>query len=174
MKEQPHVESPGRKEWRSLLGIVVVGLLLLGVFAALAVVAMRKYLTFQPTAEASNTIGRITVQVVAHYEQTHTLCASASSPVPASIDAIRGRKYIAKTAEWAVDAPRNAGFACLGFAQLFPQNYQYDYRSDGTSFIVTAKGDLDADGKLAEFSQTGRIENGKLVLEDLKSPDLEH
>lgn len=143
------------------------GVLLLAGLMAVGVLGVREYLAGPPTAEATITVQDITRHVVAHFEETHALCPSASAPIPASTAAITGVKYIASAAEWKVDAPRGAGFACLKFEQYQPQYYQYDYRSDGRNFTITARGDLDADGELAVFSQRGRIEGAKLVLDPL-------
>lgn len=68
------------------------------------------------------------------------------------------------------------GFACqstetdwapwqpLGFAIEERFRFQYTYRStDGQSFVATAIGDLDCDGKKIVYKLVGKIENGAVT-----------
>jgi type IV pilus assembly protein PilA len=139
---------------------------------------VRKYVAAAKQAEARNSLGAIAKDAAAAYEARasagpggHALCPSASRSVPASAALIRGTKYMSTPAEWAVDAPRNAGFACLQFSMDLPQYYMYSYRasgrgSPGDSFEARAKGDLNADGILSTFTVTGRVQpDGALAVE---------
>jgi type IV pilus assembly protein PilA len=155
--------------------LVVLGgvLVVLPVFATLAIYGLRKYIANAKTAEARNAVGQIAKDAMAAYEGApgttgHALCASASQSVPKSADSIRGAKYQSAQGDWEVDARRNAGFACLRFSMDQPQYYMYSYRavgrsSPGDSFVATANGDLNGDGVLSTFSLTGHVQPGGVV-----------
>jgi type IV pilus assembly protein PilA len=152
----------------------------------LGLYAVRRYLAQAKTAEARNSLGAISQGAVAAYEKESTagsiltggsssgymrsLCASASTTVPADPSAIRGKKYQSSPAEWNVDAsqPPVKGFACLRFGMEQPQYFMYGYTitgtggADGDSFTGVANGDLNGDGVLSTFSITGRIQSGAL------------
>jgi type IV pilus assembly protein PilA len=158
-----------------VLGVFAV---LVPVFAVLAIYGVRKYIAHAKTAEARNSIAQIAKDAVAAYESqtgtartgpaARTLCASASRPVPESARYIRGAKYQSAAGDWSIDAPRNAGFACLKFSLDQPQYYMYSYsasaRSSGRdSFEAKANGDLNGDGVLSTFSLTGHIQPGGAI-----------
>jgi type IV pilus assembly protein PilA len=148
-----------------------------GVLASLAIYGVRKYIANAKTAEARNTVGQLAKDAAAAYETERTtahggsarrLCASASRPVPASMSSVKGMKYQSAADEWAVDAPRNAGFACLRFSMNMPQYYRYTYRatggsSPGDSFEALAEGDLNGDGVTSEFRLAGTLGNDKAL-----------
>jgi len=125
------------------------------------------YLRSAKTSEPRNELGLIGKLALEAYERDGHLCASASAPVPRSLVAVRARNYQSPAAEWSVDAPANAGFACLGFEMPGPQYYQYDYRvgADGKTFTATARGDLDGDGRPSIFRLEGKIVVGKLEID---------
>jgi type IV pilus assembly protein PilA len=142
-----------------------------GVLASLAIFGVRKYLANAKTAEARNTVNQLGRDAAAAYEteratshggNVRRLCASASQPVPVSMTSVKGMKYQSSPNDWAVDAPRNAGFACLKFAMNMPQYYRYTYRakggsSPGDAFEALAEGDLNGDGITSEFRLDGTI-----------------
>jgi type IV pilus assembly protein PilA len=148
-----------------------------GVLTVLAVYGVRKYIAAAKQMEARNAVAQIAKDAAAEYQERqpgapggHGLCASASRSVPASAAKIRGAKYQSDESEWMVDAPRNAGFACLKFSMNQPQYYMYSYRasgkaSPGDSFTATANGDLNGDGVLSTFTASGRVQpNGALEI----------
>jgi len=112
-------------------------------------------------AEASNELGQIAKRAVETYEPLRGFCPSASRAVPADIKWIRGHKYQSDANEWTVDAPKLAGFACLGISMEQPQYYQYLYEAaaDGRSFRAIAHGDLNGDGVLSTYAIRGWVEN---------------
>jgi type II secretory pathway pseudopilin PulG len=156
-------------------------LVILGVVSSLAIYGFRRYLAAAKSAEARASVARMAKDAATAYERervdgvttetpvpSHRLCASASKPVPASLDQVSGRKYRSSPSEWQVDASRNAGFACLGFSMSDAQYYQYMYEMNGTgedasSFSAIAKGDLNGDGIASYFCVTGRVELGERV-----------
>jgi type IV pilus assembly protein PilA len=155
-----------------VLFVVLAGLVVIvPVFATLAIYGVRKYIATAKTAEARNSIGQIAKDAAAAYGGAHALCASASRPVPEGIRYVSGAKYQSAPGDWTVDAARNAGFACLKFSLDSPQYYMYSYRavgrsSPGDSFEATAQGDLNGDGVLSTFTVKGHIEPGGAIAID--------
>ena len=155
-----------------LVVMFAVGIPALGVFAVLGVFGVRKYIANAKTAEARNTLGQLAKDVVVAYEGGNAgslnaprrLCPSATAPVPANERMVSGRKYQSMPSEWHADKVTNAGFACLKFEMMSPQYFQYRYQSTGTGFIVTARGDLNGDGKFSTFAITGILVGDRLVV----------
>ena len=136
----------------------------IGILAVLAIFGVRKYIVAAKQVEARNSLQAIGVRATAAYERDHKLCASATAPVPEGVP--RGMKYQSATADWARDEGQHAGFSCLQFEMLTPQYYQYDYEAAATSFIATARGDLNADGNVSLFQLRGDAVLGSTSLEE--------
>lgn len=156
----------------AILGFVVM---FGGVLAVLAISGMRRYLANAKTAEARSSLAVIArdASMAFEREQTtrsgatvHRLCASASRSVPDSVVQVSGKKYVSSAADWQVDAPRHAGFACLGFSYASPQYYMYTYRAHGDGFEATAVGDLNGDGKTSLFKISGTVTGAGTVAID--------
>ena len=162
----PAPRSSGIAGW--LIGLLVTLFLLvfvIGVLAILAIFGVRRYIAASKTAEALNGVGSIARDAESGYATKSTLCKSASSPVPASMAAIAGRKYMSNPSEWTSD-PADTGFTCLGYEMSWPQYYQYDYKQlSPDAFVALAHGDLDGDGVSSEFSENGRVLGGAVVLD---------
>jgi type IV pilus assembly protein PilA len=149
-----------------LLAVLGVVLLIVAVLGVLAYVGVRKYVAASKSAEAMVSINQMALDVDHAFAEDATLCDSASSPVPASISAVAGKKYMSTPAEWEVDKGKHAGFDCIKFSMMDPQYYQYDYKRTGpTGFTVFARGDLDGNGVTSEFSKSGRVAGGFLVMD---------
>ena len=164
---------------------------IIGVLAALAIYGVRRYLASAKTSEAKNTIGAISRNAQAAFERenapaeelaegatsanaSHTLCASAVA-VPATVPA--GKKYQPTTTN-NTDFDKGdmtSGWKCLKFSMSQPIYYQYQYTKDSiatgstnpasctaTCYEAMARGDLDGDAAISQFSQTGKIANGEL------------
>ena len=162
----PAAPKTGLPTW-IIVFIVMGGLvvIVLPIFATLAIYGVRKYLANAKTAEARNALGQIAKDAAAAYERNHALCPSASRPVPSSIASVRGSKYQSAAEEWEVDRARNAGFACLQFSLDMPQYYQYSYTaSRAGQFQATAHGDLNGDGKVLTFIVRGQVNGGTLMI----------
>jgi type IV pilus assembly protein PilA len=157
---------------------------IIGILAVLGMYGVRKYIANAKTAEARNSIGRMTNAAVIAYEHenmnspvlpagtstgfSRTLCNSASAPVPAAISAVQGSKYQSTAADWNTDGAGNSGFACLSFTMDEPQYYMYSYKVSGTSnpgdnFTAIANGDLNGDGVQSTFSLTGSINSNFII-----------
>ena len=151
------------------VGTVRSAIVLVIVLGGLALYGVRTYLSGAKSSEVKNTLGQLAKDAAVAYERDARLCPSASRPVPADVSQIRGRKYPSREADWDVDRPRNAGFACLDFSMTVPQYYQYRYEATATSFLAGGRGDLDGDGDLSNFTLSGEVRDGRLVL----SPSIE-
>lgn len=170
----PQQQAPQPKKGFPVWAMVLLGclgafLLLGGVLAVLGIYGMRKYLANAKTAEAMNSLGQIAKDEAAAYESgsvdphgggAHRLCPSASRSVPPSLSAVTGKKYQSSPAEWTVDAPSHAGFACLKFSLDAPQYYMYSYEATPGSFDATAQGDLNGDGVTSKFVVRGKVSSG--------------
>jgi hypothetical protein len=154
----------------------------LGVFAAVGVYGLRRYLATSKTAEAKNTMGAITRAAVAAYERertlpdgsiTHRLCGSAPS-VPSSVP--RGTKYQPRSDFETGDGDN--GWKCLYFALSEPIRFRYTYTRGGpykgparggpdpgpNGFEVAAEGDLDGNGVTSLFTRIGQVRGGSVVV----------
>jgi type IV pilus assembly protein PilA len=162
-----------------MLVVVAFFVLIIGTLGALAIHGFRRYIAAAKTAEARMNVGLIAKDAAVAFDRERTdpsgavfssMCASASTPVPASPSSIKGIKYQSAPSEWLVDKTSDAGFACLGFQMLEPQYYQYDYKASGTNkpgdqFRAIAQGDLNGDGSLSTFVLEGHVApNGTLMV----------
>jgi type IV pilus assembly protein PilA len=183
----PQQQKKGFPIWVIILLVVfVLGVVFIGILAALGIYGTRKYLAAAKTAEAKNSIGAIARDALAAYENeqviagksvTHHLCETAS-PVPASIAAVKGLKYMPSSASGADfnSGDAQTGWQCLRFSMTSPIYYRYQYHKDTGyvgpgraagphGFEASAQGDLDANGTLSTFAMTGVVEpSGALVL----------
>ena len=166
MGPAPPPQRSGMPGW--LVGVLVAVALLvfmLGVMGILAWYGVRKYIAASKTAEALNGVGMIARDAESSYAADGVLCKSATSPVPSSIAAVAGRKYMSNPSEWTRD-PADTGFTCLSYEMSYPQYYQYDYeRTAPDSFVAYARGDLDGNGVTSEFSERGDVVSGTVVVD---------
>ena len=145
---------------------------MLGTTGVLATFFIRKYMRGSTTSEVRNSLGQMAKDAATTYEERASevppgrrLCPSASLPVPTATSMIRGRFYQSTRAEWEVDKPIDAGFACLHFSMMQPQYYQYRYEATPTSFLAGGRGDLNGDGRLSDFTAKGAVVDSHLVVE---------
>jgi type IV pilus assembly protein PilA len=157
---------------------------IIGILAVLAIYGVRKYLANAKTAEARNSLGQMGKDESAAFEKesmagttlapgavataSRSLCLSATSPVPATIASVTGKKYQSSQvlgADWSKDeaAAVPTGFSCLKFSMDAPQYYMYNFTSltptaAGGTWVGTAKGDLNGDGVASTFTLNGIIQ----------------
>jgi hypothetical protein len=127
--------------------IVACGVPLLGVFAALSIYGVRKYMQNAKASEATHEVTRLATGIarcsegVEPGETTARGLPESSARVPASLGSVKGTKYQSSRAEW------TGAFDCAGFHLLGPQYFQYSWeKRSTTSGVATAVGDLDGDG----------------------------
>jgi type IV pilus assembly protein PilA len=169
----------------TLIELMIV-VAIIGVLAALAIYGVRRYLLNAKTAEVRNALGQMTKDAKTAYERegmdpkildpggtaplSNQLCASATAPVPATIDKVAGQKYQSTTAvgtDWLLDyAALRTGFACLKFSISDPQYYMYSYASADTAkdFTATGNGDLNGDTVTSTFIMRGSIDKGVVLV----------
>lgn len=161
--------------------LVVCGLVLavsvIGALAAVSIAGVRTYVSRAKAMEARATLQGMAYGAVDAFEASElaspgseTLCPSARSPIPSSIQDVSGKKYLASPSEWRSDP----GFSCLKFELSTPHYYQYDYTNMGDQFTGAARGDLDGDGITSLFEIKGRVEEGVLRIDptiEETSPD---
>lgn len=146
-----------------------VAVIILGIAGLLVARAARPYLRGSKPSEAMEGVGEIAKRAAQAFERDGQLCPTASSPVPATLAAVSGRAYRSRPEEWLVDAPQRAGFACLQFSLAKEQRYQYAYTATQEAFEVTARGDVDGNGRTSLFVLRGAVrrdsEHGQSRLE---------
>ena len=163
--QPPPPQKSGFPTWLIVVGVVLLFVVaIIGIMAVLAISGMRRYITASKTVEARATVQSIAHDAEAAYAADAKLCDSASSPVPASIAAVSGKKYMSTPSDWSADAAKNAGFACLKFEKSDPQYYQYDYKKTASGFDAIAHGDLNGNGVTSEFKVTGQVIGGAVVV----------
>lgn len=162
-----------------LLVVVGLGVVGIGVFAALGIYGTRRYLASAKTSEAKNTIGAIARGAHASYEREgadpsapHKLCASAVT-VPAAVPA--GTKYMPAAGADFDTGDADTGWTCLRFSMTMPIYYQYSYHqgagylapslgAGATGFEAAARGDLNGNGLTSLFAMAGRVSGGTLTV----------
>lgn len=140
----PDIEryKKGQRNWLIAFGVLVVlGVPLTGVFSALAIYGVKKYVTDAKRLEAP----RVLVGMVNGMKQ----CAErgelppSSNWVPATLGAVSGMKYQSASTDWS----SQPAFACSGFAIPNPQYFRYRWvQATEASGQFEAEADLNGDG----------------------------
>lgn len=179
----PYVPPPPKSSfpvWAIVILVIAgLGVLSVGVFAALGIYGTRRYLAAAKTAEAKNSIGAIARGARAAWEREamdppiHQLCKSAT-PVPAAVP--KGNKYMPLASGGDFDTgDAQTGWKCLRFTMTSPIYYQYSYNQGGgylapsvnpgpTGFEAAARGDINGDGVTSLFVLTGTPSATSLVV----------
>ncbi len=175
----PDVRPPVPPSKGTSIGTVIalsVGtflVVLLGTLVVLAFVGFRRYVGNAKRAEVLNTVGLISKQAAARYEADEVLCPSAVGAVPVDEKQVGGQKYASARSDWHPER-KDVGFGCLRFSFDYPQYYQYDYRSTGSSFEAIGRGDIDGDGIWSRHVRGGRVVGREVELDgQLRSENAE-
>jgi len=140
---------------------------IIGILAAVAIPAFTRYVKKSRTAEAVGHLNKEWAGSLTYYESDHIQAGGTALP----------KQFPGPTAEWAATTecgcqtgarcpPDNAVWKttvwqALNFSLPDPHNYMPGYTGGNTGssaqFTAYAKGDLNCNGVLAEFSRTGSI-----------------
>jgi hypothetical protein len=140
------VEEPKKKKgiptWVIVLIVVVVaGPFVIGVFSAVAIFGLRKYMVNAKQAEAKAALVTWSKGLAACGEKDGALPPSTRA-VPAELSSVQAKKYQSAADEWA-----EPGFACAGFSMPGPQYFQYQWQqTSANEGVANALADLDGDG----------------------------
>ncbi len=131
----------GLPTWAIVLIVLAVAApVVIGIFSALAIYGVRKYMLSAKRAEATHMLGAWSRGMLACGEKEGL--PPSSPAVPPALSSISGSKYQSVAAEWSAPA-----FACAGFAMTGPQYFQYQWlQHSPAEGAMIALADLDADG----------------------------
>lgn len=134
-------KKKGLPTWAIVLIVVAVaGPIVLGIFSALAIYGVRKYIMNAKRAEATAVLSMWSKGMVACGEKDGL--PPSSQPVPASLASVSGKKYQSAANEWS-----DAAFVCGGLSMSEPQYFQYQWVQAGPSEgSMVAQADLNGDG----------------------------
>jgi tRNA-binding EMAP/Myf-like protein len=134
-------KKKGLPTWAIVLIVVAVGgPFVLGVFSALAIYGVRKYMVSAKRAEATNVLGVWSKGMLACAEKDGLPLSSPA--VPASLSSVAARKYQSVASEWSDPA-----FVCAGFSMADPQFFQYQWQQESPAAgNLVALADFDGDG----------------------------
>jgi len=124
-------------------GVLLLGVAIVGILAVLGIAGFRSYLSKAKTAEGQSSVSLLARGVARCAESRGgSALPDSAGPVPASLAAVSGRKYMSAPSDWSADA-----FECASFRMSLPQYFQYEWvkRSDAAG-TATARADLDGDG----------------------------
>jgi hypothetical protein len=147
--------SPPPRRLPAWLVLSIVALVVAYELGYLAIRERARDRQHSKTDEATRVVQEISRLAAGAHARDGALCDSAG-PVPTSVPA--GRKFQSLRTNW-------DSFDCLGFSTTSIQRYQYTYMRAGDAFVVVARGDLDGDGILSEFSQRGAVRGGVVELD---------
>lgn len=134
-------KKKGLPTWAIVLIVVAAGApFVIGIFSAVAIFGVRKYIMNAKRAEAANALGYWAKGMVTCGEKDGL--PLTSPPVPASLTAVAGKKYQSAMGEWSDPA-----FVCAGFSMNDPQYFQYQWvQASPSAGNLIAQADLNGDG----------------------------
>ena len=145
-------KKKGMPTWVIVLIVAVVaGPVVIGVFSAVAIFGVRKYIQNAKQAEAKAALAVWSKGLAACGEKQGALPPSTRA-VPAELSSVQAKKYQSVADEWA-----EPGFACAGFSMPGPQYFQYQWQqTSANEGVAHALADLNGDGT-PELSMQARV-----------------
>jgi hypothetical protein len=140
----PPSKRSGLPWWGILLIVAAILVPACGVVSALSIYGVRRYMLKAKQQEALQALP-VFAKAVVKCAEAHGGLPKTSTPVPASLADVSGRKYQSAANEW-VDDPT---LSCTGFAMQGAQYFQYQWVLDTpNSGSVRAAADLDGNGAI--------------------------
>jgi len=137
-------KKTGLPTWLIVLIVVLAGApFVIGIFSAIAIFGVRKYILNAKRAEAAQVLDRWSKGMIACGEKDGLPLSSPA--VPGSLASVAGKKYQSAASEWSDPA-----FVCAGFSLTEPQYFQYQWQQ-----VSPAEGNLVG---LADFDGDGTAE----------------
>jgi type IV pilus assembly protein PilA len=141
----PAPQKPSRPWLIYILIAAAACVPLAGIFAALAIYGVRKYIANAKQAEGRAAVMALSAGIAgctsARASNGTAALPPSSDPVPRAITDVSGRKYMSSPSEWSGDA-----YSCAKFVMSDPQYFQYQWEKlSDTEGRSTARADLDGD-----------------------------
>lgn len=105
--------------------------------------------------EAAKNVDRLRKNMIAMYTATSEYTKGKAGPTPAGKACCKQKDQRCAAGDWT-----DPVWTDLEFEPYGPTQFQYTYKSDGTSATVTAVGDIECDGKLETYTLTMTAKNG--------------
>ena len=160
-------EKKGVPAWVWIVALVPVAVFMLGLFSALAIYGVRKYIANAKQEEARATLISWGEGLVRCGEKVTGLPPS-TRPVPASLSEVAAKKYQSAPSDW-----NETAHSCASFSLTAPQYFQYRWeRISANQGVVHAVADLDGNATpdvsldLDVTCARGRCERGTPVRMD--------
>lgn len=137
----PPAKKKGLPTWVIVLIVIAVAApFAIGIFSALAIYGVRKYMVEAKRKEATHVLTTWSEGMVRCGEKDGL--PPSSPAVPATLASVAAMKYQSSPAEWS-----DAAFACAGLSLADPQYFQYQWSQQSPAAgTLVALGDFDGDG----------------------------
>ena len=129
-----------------------------GILAAVAIPAFMDYMKKSKKSEAAMQLNRLGKTLKIVYTEQATFPVGDAPLTPAESCCATGGRCPPDPAAW-----RQPVWQALDFAIDEPSMFQYRYRSDGTTAVVEAIGDLDCDGVTITHRLEASVTNGMVT-----------